>query len=85
MSPLGTPVNCGTQGCVGATKMFSILMQAVSREDASRWCSSPHCLTLRVVKVIAESYLVLRITLLPLPSALVELFKAHYLEDGVNW
>lgn len=45
VSPLRIPIYCGTQGSVGATKMFSILMQAVSREDASRWCSSPRCLT----------------------------------------
>ena len=68
--PLGT-ISWGAQGCVGATKTCSALMQAVSREDASRGCSSPCCLALRFAKVITESYhLVLRSTLLPLPSGL---------------
>lgn len=59
--------------------------KAASREDASRWCSSPCCLTLQLVKVITESYhLVWRSSLLPL-SPSVELFTPHDLEEGINW
>lgn len=68
--PLGAII-CSAQGCVGATETCGAWMQAVSREDASRWCSSPCCLALRFAKVRTRSYhLVLRSILLVLPSSL---------------
>lgn len=68
--PLGVR-SCGAQERVGAAKTCGAPMQAVSREDASRWCSSPRCLALWFAKVITESYhLVRESALLPLPSGL---------------
>lgn len=60
--------------------------KAVSREDASRWCSSPCCLTLQLVRVITESYHLGGAACFICPLAWsVELFTPHDLEDGVNW
>lgn len=68
--PLGV-MSCGAQERVGAAKTCGAPMQAVSREDASRWCSSPRCLALWFAKVITEIYhLVWESALLPLPSGL---------------